>query len=130
MKYLWRLLVKAWLAHPIRRRDMWDEEDRATLLLFLESKCGKRFVEKLRQTAADVSFASVYAPYKQSVSAAAYARGWQDSLSLVYRLAASFPQGVESEYGVDGEEMNIPPQGNSSVTQRRWSGQIGGGSAL
>ena len=128
MKYLWRLIIKAWLCHPIARRYIWDDEDRQTLLLFLESKCGKRFVERLRQTCADVSFASVYSPHSQAVSAAAYARGWQDSLSLVYRLAQSFPQGVESEYGIDGDEMKIPPQGATS--NRSWFGQIGGWSAL
>jgi hypothetical protein len=132
MKHLWRVIVRAWLTAPINQRTDWEQDDIETLRLYLESKSGKRFLQKLRESAADVSFASVYAPNTQAVSAAAYARGWQDSLALVYRLSRVFPGAVESEYGVDGEERKreIPPRGNVTGAQSSWFGQIGGGSAL
>jgi hypothetical protein len=131
MNFLWRTIVKAWIALPINRRVDWDQEDLDTLRLFLESKSGKRFLQKLRESAADVSFASVYSPASQAVSASAYARGWQDSLALVYRLSKVFPEQVESEYGVAGEEqVQIPPRGSSAGGQSSWFGQIGGGQAL
>jgi hypothetical protein len=132
MKYFWRVIIRAWITAPINRRTDWDEEDIETLRLYLESKSGTRFLQKLRESAADISFASVYSPANQAVSASAYARGWQDSLALVYRLSKVFPSAVESEYGVDGDERKkeTPPRGSVTGTQSSWFGQIGGGSAL
>ena len=129
MKYLWRLIIRAYLSVPLHKRVIWGEKDRTEFNLFLQSSCGKRFAQKLRESAADITFGAVYVPHDQAVSASAYARGWQDALALVYRLAHVFPSAEESEYGVEGEQHSSPPPG-VGATQSRWLGQIGGGNAL
>ena len=127
MKYLFRLVIRAWVSRPSKTRIPWTDDDISTLYLFLESGCGKRFVLKLREAAADVSFRSVYSSPDGAVSAAGYARGFCDSLGLVFRLAKSFPT-LESEYAV-AEDQTLPGQ----MPAREQAGKeavIGGGGMI
>jgi hypothetical protein len=127
MKLFWRLLVTAWVKQPITRRIQWETDDTQTLSLFLSSGCGKRFVLKLREAAADVSFRSVYGQPNQAVSAAGYARGFCDCLGLVFRLAQSLP--VEASEYVPAESQTLPGQ-PVKQTGQDWRGAIGGGGMI
>jgi hypothetical protein len=110
MKFFLRILVTLWIRAPLGRRCVWTSEDTQHLGLFLESGCGKRFLLKLREAAADKSFGSVYGASSTAVSAAAYARGFCDSLGLIFALAKSLPRGEASEYEVSegGREPGMP----------------------
>jgi hypothetical protein len=128
MKLLWRLLVTLWVKQPIDKRLQWTDEDSQGLDLFLRSGCGKRFVLKLREAAADVSFRSVYGSSKDAVSAAGYARGFCDCLGLVFRLAQSLPSEA-SEY-VPAESQTLPGGASSKQMEQDWRGAIGGGGMI
>jgi hypothetical protein len=128
MKALWRLLVASFVKQPIYKRLQWSDEDSQSLDLFLKSGCGKRFVLKLREAAADVSFRSVYSSSKDAVSAAGYARGFCDCLGLVFRLGNSFPT-LESEYE-PAEHQRLPGQEPVKEKDQDWRGAIGGGGMI
>ena len=126
MKLLWRLLIAFWVKQPITKRIPWSDDDRTTLYLFLESGCGKRFILKLREQAADICFRSVYSSPDGAVSAAGYARGACDSLGTIFRLAKSFPN-LESEYAVaDGER----PPGQMPVKEQAGKEAVIGGGGM
>jgi hypothetical protein len=128
MKLLWRLLITLWVKQPIYKRIPWSDEESRELDLFLRSGCGKRFVLKLREAAADVSFRSVYGSSKDAVSAAGYARGFCDCLGLVFRLATSFPA-VGNEYE-PADAQRLPGQEPVSDKGQDWRGAIGGGGMI
>ena len=127
MKYLFRLVVRLWVSKPITRRIQWETDDIASLSLFLSSGCEKRFVLKLREAAADVSFRSVYGASKDAVSAAGYARGFCDCLGLVFRLAQSLPMEA-SEYA-PAERQTLPGE-PVKQTGQDWQGWTGGGGMI
>ena len=127
MKLLWRILIRAWVKQPIAKRIPWTDDDRTTLHLFLESGCGKRFILKFREAAADVSFRSVYSCDSGAVSAAGYARGFCDALGQVFRLAKSFPL-AESEYTV-AEDQTLPGM-PARTEQGRREAIVGGGGMI
>jgi hypothetical protein len=128
MKLLWRLLVASFVKQPITKRIQWDTDDNASLSLFLASGCGKRFVLKLREAAADASFRSVYGKSSDAVSAAGYARGFCDCLGLVFRLAQSLPSEA-SEY-VPAESQTLPGVTSQKQAGQDWQGWIGGGGMI
>jgi hypothetical protein len=127
MRLFWRLLIRAWIKAPIKARVPWNSDDSAQLQLFIESSYGKKFISKLRESAADVSFRSVYGNNENAVSNAGYARGYCDCLGAVFRLAQSFPA-AESEYEV-AETQPLPGQPTARVEQG-WRGVIGGGGMI
>jgi len=127
MRFFWRILIALYVKQPIYKRLPWTDEDSQGLDLFLKTGCGKRFILKLREAAADVSFKSVYGPAIQAVSASGYARGFCDCLGLVFRLAQSLPSAA-SEYA-PGESQTLPGQPPKDVEQG-WQGAIGGGGMI
>jgi hypothetical protein len=128
MKLLWRLLVASFVKQPIYKRLPWTDEDSQSLYLFLQGGCGKRFVLKLREAAADASFRSVYGKSSDAVSAAGYARGFCDCLGLVFRLAQSLPSEA-SEY-VPAESQTLPGVTSQKQAGQDWQGWIGGGGMI
>ena len=127
MKALWRLVVILWVKRPISRPLPWTEDDRQTLDLFLNGGCGKRFISKLRESAAAECFGSVYGRPEEAVSRAGYARGYCDCLGLVLRLGRSFPF-LESEYAA-AEDQSLP--GVAGLKEQGWPGsRVGGGGAI
>jgi hypothetical protein len=128
MKLLWRLLVASFVKQPIYKRLSWSDEDSQSLDLFLQGGCGKRFVLKLREAAADASFRSVYGKSNDAVSAAGYARGFCDCLGLVFRLAQSLPMEA-SEY-VPAESQTLPGVAGQKQAGQDWQGWIGGGGMI
>jgi hypothetical protein len=128
MKLLWRLLVASFVKQPIYKRLPWSDEDSQSLDLFLKSGCGKRFVLKLREAAADVSFRSVYGKSSDAVSAAGYARGFCDCLGLVFRLAQSLP--LEASEYVPAESQTLPGVTSQKQAGQDWQGWIGGGGMI
>jgi hypothetical protein len=128
MKLLWRLLVVSFVKQPITKRLPWTDEDSQSLDLFLQGGCGKRFVLKLREAAADASFRSVYGKSNDAVSAAGYARGFCDCLGLVFRLAQSLPMEA-SEY-VPAESQALPGVAGQKQAGQDWQGWIGGGGMI
>ena len=124
-KLLIRFLLSHWIKAPITRRCVWTSEDAQHLSFFLESTYGKRFLLKLREAAADKSFGSVYARASEAVSAAAYARGFCDSLGLIYSLAKSLPLREASEYE-PAEGYSLPGQPAAGLSEQSWSGFLGG----
>jgi hypothetical protein len=128
MKFFWRVVIAAWIKAPIKTRVSWNLDDQQSLDLFLKSGCGKRFLLKLRESAADVSFRSVYGDTEKAVSNAGYARGYCDCLGAVFRLAKSFPA-EESEYEV-AEDQPLPGQPVQQKAGQGWRGVIGGGGLI
>jgi hypothetical protein len=88
MKAWLRKLIWMLVSAPIKRRIAWTNEERASFEMFCRSSTGQKFFELMRQTAATVTFASVY---KGTASASGHARGMQDMLGLMIRLRASAP---------------------------------------
>ena len=127
IRFLFRLILRTWIAQPIERRIQWLAEDTDTLTLFLSTGCGNKFVLKLREAAADASFRSVYSQPEAAVSATGYARGFCDCLGLVLRLAQRLPSEA-SEYE-PADSQRLPGQ---LVNQKEqdWRGVVGGGGMI
>jgi hypothetical protein len=125
--WVWRLVIRWWIKQPISAPVPWTEEDSEQFRLFLGGGCGKRFLQKLRQAAAERCFRSVYGQASDAVSSAGYARGFCDCLGMVLRLSSSFPV-LESEYGI---ALDQPPSGPSATeVEQSWRGVIGGGGLI
>lgn len=109
MKRWYRHMLWWLISRPIIRAINWEPEDQASFSIFLNSGCGKKFIEFLRQQCALTTFNAVYRDTVSAAVANAHARGMQDALGLILRLGR-FPHELESARDDDIEPTQAQKQ--------------------